>query len=211
MTVEVTTPAKDVREEVSFERTSLPFAAFLQHLQKAQNEEEGAMRLYIAQSSLSDLPVVLQDDVPTPEIVLKAGRGDIYGSSLWMGIPPTHTPLHKDPNPNLFVQIAGSKVVRMMAPDLGARVLGAARAEDGGWDGRSAMRGEGMIVGTEGRLTESVVWGEDGVTVVDRVVDIEGLEANLGPGYGLFIPKGWWHSVKGTGEGVNASVNWWFR
>jgi len=33
----------------------------------------------------------------------------------------------------------------------------------------------------------------------------------VSPGDALFIPKGWWHSIKSVGIGVTASVNWWFR
>jgi len=33
----------------------------------------------------------------------------------------------------------------------------------------------------------------------------------LEAGDGMFIPKGWWHSVKGVGKGIIGSANWWFR
>jgi len=36
-------------------------------------------------------------------------------------------------------------------------------------------------------------------------------QTELDAGDALFIPKGWWHSVKGLGDGINGSVNWWFR
>lgn len=196
------------------------------------------MRLYVAQHSIADLPPALQADLPPPEYVRVAGKGDIYASSVWMGVPPTHTPLHRDPNPNLFVQMAGAKVVRILIPDHGRKILEMARAMarnnadgdrewDGGWMGRGggqigsmglSVRGEEMMVGEEGMLTEDVVWGG----VQDKIAknsftglednkgdaeEIEGVEATLGPGDGLFIPKGWWHSIKGVGEGVNASVS----
>jgi hypothetical protein len=62
-----------------------------------------------------------------------------------------------------------------------------------------------MMQGRERVLLDEMVWGSpvsaggDGVGV--------GLEARLGDGDGLFIPKGWWHSIKGVGEGVTASVS----
>ena len=200
-------------------------------------------RLYVAQHSIADFPPVLQADLPAPEYVKGAGKGDVYASSVWMGIPPTHTPLHRDPNPNLFVQMAGSKVVRMLRPDHGRKVFEMARVMarnnaagnrdwDGGWMGRAgskigsmgvSVRGEEMMVGEEGRLTEDIVWGGDGgIYVEGKVVrnsissfvdkeehseELEGVEARLEPGDGLFIPKGWWHSIKGVGQGVNASVS----
>lgn len=235
----------------------MPFEVFLGWMASGQNgmtldpKSGWTKRLYIAQQSLADLPAPLQEDLPMPEVVREAGKGDIYASSLWMGMPPTHTPLHKDPNPNLFVQMAGKKIVRMLRPDDGRKVFESARMRvaeleketsrngdavwDGGWLGRgggkigsmgSGVRGEEIMVGMESVLTEEVVWGEE--SDEEQMEKMDGIEAELGPGDGLFIPKGWWHSIKGIGKGVNASVspiscfirhdisdryqvNWWFR
>ena len=62
-----------------------------------------------------------------------------------------------------------------------------------------------MMQGEERRVLEKTVWGDEEVEGPD------GWEAELESGDALFIPKGWWHSVKGVGEGINGSVNWWFR
>jgi hypothetical protein len=242
VTVEVTQVEDEGlgNEGKTFERTVLPLTLFIQWMQaklKRENQIE-TTRLYVAQHSVADLPPTLQADLPAPEYVRIAGKGDIYSSSVWMGVPPTHTPLHRDPNPNLFVQLAGAKVIRMLAPDHGRKILEMAKAMarsnpagdmewDGGWMGRGGgkigsmgmnVRGEEMMVGEEGRLTEDVVWGGVQEKIVgnsfmgleDKVEDaeeIEGVETRLGPGDGLFIPKGWWHSIKGVGDGVNASVS----
>ena len=164
--------------------------------------------LYIAQCSLNDLPPSLQADLPTPELVLKAGRGDIYDSSLWMGRPPTFTPLHRDPNPNLFVQLAGQKIIRLFSPEVGRAIFDAVQAKLAG-TGNPTFRGDEMMQGQEREELEEAVWGSgrDGLNAWQS----EGLEARLEMGEGLFIPKGWWHSVRGVGAGMNASVNWWFR
>jgi len=228
VTVEVT--SQDGSQRAAFERTLMPLSVFAQHLRAARpssarrGSASALPRLYVAQHALDDLPAALQQDVPTPAVVLSAGAGDVYASSLWMGLAPTHTPLHKDPNPNLFVQMAGSKTVRLVPPETGMRLFAAVRellvqrstadrSWDGGWLGRggglvgsmgSSMRGEDMMVGEEGRLTEEVMW--DSVDDAYGVEDIQGVEATLEAGDGIFIPKGWWHSVKGTGRGLNASV-----
>jgi ribosomal protein L16 Arg81 hydroxylase len=47
------------------------------------------------------------------------------------------------------------------------------------------------------------VWGDS----VSADTEGSGYEAHLEAGDGLFIPKGWWHSIKGVGEGVTASVS----
>jgi hypothetical protein len=161
-------------------------------------------KIYIAQASLDDLPKSMQDDLPTPELVLKAGKGDVYDSSLWLGQAPTYTPLHKDPNPNLFVQLAGRKVVRLYEPRAGNAVFSKVQEQIGG-SASATMRGEEMMQGEEKELLEKEVWSDGSDTIGGA------WEAELDAGDALFIPKGWWHSVKGLGEGMNGSVNWWFR
>lgn len=174
---------------------------------------ETSPSLYLAQASLSLLPATLAADVPTPELVLNAGRGDIYDSSLWIGVPPTVTPLHCDPNPNLLVQLAGEKIVRLMDPQSGRRVvegLEEARAKEKKMDRRGNIRGEEMMHGHQRMHLEKLVWGDEEAGEFDREIGAataKGFEVKLGKGDGVFIPKGWWHAVKGVGQGgVSASV-----
>lgn len=193
------------QEEDSFQRAEVPFDIFLEWTKSATLETPE--RLYLAQASLANLPEALKADFPTPEIAAQSGTGDIYDTNIWLGIPPTYTPLHRDPNPNLFVQLAGYKVVRILPPELGNRVF--AQVQDAlGRLESAAFRGEDMMKGEEKRLLEDRVWGD--ASVMDEAGEF-GYDAQVGRGDGLFIPKGWWHSVKGIGEGITGSVNWWFR
>ncbi|KAH7385602.1 hypothetical protein BKA66DRAFT_416095 [Pyrenochaeta sp. MPI-SDFR-AT-0127] len=187
----------------TFERFEAPVSLLLAHM---TGPDTPGMRLYLAQHSLPDLPEGLQADLPTPTLLSRLGRGDIYASSLWMGRPPTRTPLHRDPNPNLFVQLAGQKIVRLMMPEVGRGVYEKVKLEVGRKDGMANMRGAEMMEGEEMGKLEKAVWGcetgsEEG----------GGVEAELERGDGLYIPLGWWHAVRGFGTGANASVNWWFR
>lgn len=196
--------------ESTFQRLNAPLSLFLQWMQTGQGQGQG-QSLYLAQCQLDDLPAVLRDDFPVPQLVAHAGRGDIYNTSVWIGLPPTYTPLHRDPNPNLFVQLVGEKVVRLVSPDDGLGLFGAVRRQLGkaGGHGSAVFRGDEMMQGEERGLLEEVVWGAGttGTTGADAGAGApEGYEARLGPGDGLFIPKGWWHSIKGVGEGVTASV-----
>jgi ribosomal protein L16 Arg81 hydroxylase len=59
-----------------------------------------------------------------------------------------------------------------------------------------------MMEGPERDTLDEAVWGP-GVS--------ECFEATVSPGDALFIPKGWWHSIKSIGTDITASVNWWFR
>jgi len=119
-----------------------------------------------------------------------------------MGIPPTYTPLHKDPNPNLFVQLASSKRIRLFEPATGFKIFRDVQLRIG-QHGSASFRGYEMMEGPERDALDEAVWGS--------TVKGEGYEAMVGPGDALFIPRGWWHSIKSVGNGVTASVNWWFR
>ncbi|KAJ5934694.1 hypothetical protein N7466_004241 [Penicillium verhagenii] len=196
-------------EAVNFRQFHAPLTLFLDWMRMAEMSPQSA-RLYLAQCQLMDLPPVLRDDFPTPTIVAQAGKGDVYDTNVWIGHPPTYTPLHRDPNPNLFVQLAGQKVVRLLAPAEGQALFSAVRRELGQSGGKeaAAIRGEEMMQGQERALLDEMVWGVSASAGSDSG---HRYEVHLEAGDGLFIPKGWWHSIKGIGEGVTASVNWWFR
>lgn len=161
-------------------------------------------QLYIAQASLNDLPLELRDDVTIPNIVNSAGKGDVYDSSVWLGLEPTYTPWHRDPNPNLFCQLCSSKVIRLLPPNLGEHIFRTVQMKLGR-HGSSRIRGEEMMHGPERTLLHDAIWSPD--------ANPEIFEARVSPGDALFIPKGWWHSVRSVhGDGrLNGSVNWWFR
>lgn len=204
------TPGRNELENdsgLSFRKFHAPLSLFLQWIREAESQSESSSRLYLAQCQLLDLPQVLRDDFPTPSIVAKAGKGDVYDTNVWIGHPPTYTPLHRDPNPNLFVQLAGRKVVRLLAPRDGQVVFSHVREQLGRSGSREAavFRAEEMMQGRERALLEQAVWDDVESKKVERAY--EGFEAELEAGDGLFIPKGWWHSIKGMGETVTASVS----
>ncbi|KAB8228492.1 putative JmjC domain protein [Aspergillus alliaceus] len=209
--LELTLPSSDPGEnEVRFRQFHAPLSLFLNWMRTVDGEEPSQlMRLYLAQCQLSDLPQVLRDDFPTPELVSQTGKGDVYDTNVWIGYSPTYTPLHRDPNPNLFVQLAGQKTVRLIAPDDGQVLFASVREQLGKSGNReaAAFRGSEMMQGRERTLLEKEVWDDSGGSGHKSI----GYEAQLEAGDGMFIPKGWWHSIKGVGHGVTASVNWWFR
>ncbi|EUC32866.1 hypothetical protein COCCADRAFT_37221 [Bipolaris zeicola 26-R-13] len=201
--LEVTRPSAHNVQNETFDRVEAPFSLLLAHMGAMEGQD---VRLYLAQHLLEDLPAELNKDLPTPLTFLTClkARGDIYASSLWMGRPPTRTPLHRDPNPNLFVQLAGKKKIRMMTPEVGRGVFERVRQQIRGAAGDANMRGAEMMQGREMEDLENAVWGEN-------ENGVRGWETTLTTGDALYIPLGWWHAVKGVGEGANGSVNWWFR
>ncbi|KZF22264.1 Clavaminate synthase-like protein [Xylona heveae TC161] len=194
----------------SFQRMLAPFNLFVRWARTTPSSSPE--RLYLAQAQVDELPHRLQGDLPTPDLVSQAGKGDIYDTNIWIGLAPTYTPLHRDPNPNLFVQLAGVKVVRLCPPHTGAAIYeGVQRGL--GRNGSATIRGDEMMCGEEKNLLENAVWdnGSKFVGNIGSAGENMFYEATLRKGDGLFIPKGWWHSIKGVGEGMIGSVNWWFR
>ncbi|KAI9751149.1 MAG: hypothetical protein M1815_001339 [Lichina confinis] len=187
-----------------FHRFKAPLSFFVRWTETATpNSSE---RLYLAQAPVADLPQELQADLPTPDLVF-AGRGDVYDTNLWVGLAPTYTPLHCDPNPNLFVQISGKKLVRLYEPLVGSSIFRSVQQRLGRAS-HAAIRGEEMMLGAERNALEEAVWHEAGPR---STLDQESYEVSLQAGDALFIPKGWWHSIKGLESGIITSVNWWFR
>ncbi|KAF9768397.1 hypothetical protein IL306_014295 [Fusarium sp. DS 682] len=161
--------------------------------------------VYIAQCSIGSLPKTLQDDLPTPQLIKSVGKGDMYDSSIWLGIVPTYTPLHRDPNPNFFCQLSGTKIIRLMLPKAGDAFFSEMQAKMQK-TGNGRLRTEDMMQGEEREKLHSAIWQDDKTPAgVFEVV--------LEPGDSMFIPSHYWHSVKSAGwDGeVNCSVNWWFR
>jgi hypothetical protein len=188
----------------SFDRFEGPFSLLLAFIVE---NKDSMKRLYLAQHSLDDLPQALRDDVPTPADFLKkiGSRGDIYGSSLWMGKSPTRTPLHRDPNPNIFVQLAGRKTVRLLGPEPGKELFERISKEFGAQGGSSSMRGEEMMQGEAMQAIERAIWNDQDVQ--EGLEPTRGLEITLRKGDGLYIPLGWWHAVRSSGSGPNVSVS----
>ncbi|KAI4237355.1 MAG: hypothetical protein LQ349_001912 [Xanthoria aureola] len=195
--------------ETNFDRAEAPFGIFLDWAERA-GAEAPQQRFYVAQAPLNRLPKPMQDDLPTPELVTKTGKGDLYDASIWLGVAPTYTPLHRDPNPNLYLQLAGRKRIRLLDPDRGEAVFDAVQTTLGSRATRASgrFRGVDMMKGQEKTLLEARMWSGENIEDGEKVV---GFEATLVGGESIFIPQGWWHTVRSIGTGCTGSVNWWFR
>ena len=184
----------------SFQRVpAAPLSLFL-HYATLSLAERSSQRLYVAQAGLDLLPETLRADFPTPTFLGDARQRNVYSTSLWMGIGGSATPLHRDPNHNLLIQVAGRKVVRLLDKETGTSVLEEVRRQAGKVDGRpDRLRGEEMMRDEKVGL-ERAIWE-------DTHPNVTGWEAALEPGDGLLIPQGWHHAVRGVGEGINISVS----
>ncbi|KAK5453142.1 hypothetical protein LTR20_010908 [Exophiala xenobiotica] len=235
--LELTSSKGSFDGEESFHRVEAPLKVLLAYLSRPQPQPHPQRAppsehssIYLAQCDLTSLPESITNDIPSPPLVVTrspSGRikGDIYASSLWLGRPPTYTPLHRDPNPNLFIQLAGRKLLRLLPPEVGDAIYDDVQKElssplhqnrgsgSGSGSGSTTIRGEEMMAGPEKIALHAAIWPDDDHTTsrYAQVLSTYGLETEVSLGDALFIPRGWWHSVKGVGEGITASVNWWFR
>lgn len=200
----------DGTDHIAFERIEAPLALFLEASARmsvpSQWDERKGPWIYLAQCNLWSLPAALQNDLPTPDVVKLAGKGDVYDSSIWLGRAPTFTSLHKDPNPNVFVQLAGRKTIRLTTPMNGTKLYHETKrslhAQGHESEGIASIRGDEMMAGKEKDMLKSLVW-DDGANEQRG----EFMEADLQAGDGIFIPKGWWHSLVGVGKGMTGSVS----
>jgi lysine-specific demethylase 8 len=122
----------------------------------------------------------LEQDHRFAELV---GDADKY-SSLWLGCG-TRSGLHYDIMSNFLVQVFGSKRAIVMAPEHG-------RAAYSFPDDPTKSR---------------VCPLEPDLVAYPRFAAVTLLEAELGPGDVLFIPRSWWHHL--TAEGPSISLNAW--
>ncbi|KAK6530077.1 hypothetical protein TWF694_003449 [Orbilia ellipsospora] len=256
--IEITTPDGIV------EQGMLPYTAFLGYL-SAPSIHPDSPKLYLAQHPppdflLPDVPAPFsslgftirpqQPNISQDGEVLINGEGiyedgspeemvDIYSSSLWMSRASmvTNTPLHRDPNDNIFVQLSGRKVIRCLPPHIGDAVF--RMLAETGWTVSSDPNGrirDGLLDPREAEVFDAIVWGgvaeEEIMKGVRREYWRDVGEIELGDemyesvverGEGVFIPRGWWHAVRSLVPGdieeqergevatVVASMNWWFR
>lgn len=228
-----------------FSRIDLPLSFFLAYLNSPPSSAAATFlphgdTLYLAQQMP---PAFLLPSLPLPSVIPPSAFSH---STIWLGLTPTVTPLHADPDDNVLYQLAGSKLVKLWSASEGEVILRRVRELAGkrGSGAGGKLRGEEMMrsgPGGERDHLESAVWGLDergeatgtGTPGSDAFAAFRenAWEARLEPGDALFIPRGWWHAVRGVageavavapGEGtgsappggkrtITASVNWWFR
>lgn len=168
-----------------FEQVVMPLRDYiLKYMVRQQNHE-----YYLAQHGLFDQEPRLRQEIIIPEYCY-AGRGDQYNTNIWLGPKGTKTPLHKDPNHNIFCQVFGKKHVRLYSSQVPESHVYPFPADV--YRNTSQVDVENVDNSKYPLFRDLQYW----------TCDVEG-------GDMLFIPKSFWHYVKSVDPSL--SVNFWFR
>lgn len=180
--------------------------------------------LYMAQHDLASQFPALSQDFYLPEYVYTSpppppdwpdyappATPDGAITNVWIGPVGTVSPPHFDPFYNCFVQVVGHKEVWVAPPicrPIRTRTAAGLQTADSTEKSNDAdARAESSVTDTLMSNTSDVdVFGTD--EVVASQVRSAAFRSVLGPGDLLYLPPGWWHSLRSLTR--SASVSTWF-
>ncbi|KAK4523823.1 hypothetical protein GAYE_SCF00G1719 [Galdieria yellowstonensis] len=144
---------------------------------------------YLAQHPLLEQVPSLMRDIQIPEYCYLSESLAFPRIHIWFGPKHTTTPLHYDPQHNLFVQIVGWKYIRLYAPEESSK-----------------------LYPSQGTIHRNTSLIED-IEQVDiekypNYVHAVYQDCILGSGDMLYIPPGYWHYVKSLDKSISLSF-WW--
>jgi hypothetical protein len=145
---------------------------------------------YLAQHQLFEQIEDLKKDVIIPTECGKAGPSQ---ANVWIGTGGTRTPLHFDSYDNLFVQVVGSKYIRLYDKSETSKLY--------------VIKGNGNTHTSQGNMSAVDCEKED-YSLHPQAISAKYTEVILFPGDALYIPAKTWHYVRGLS--TSASVNFWW-
>lgn len=161
---------------------TMPFGKLIHNICNNSTEDGTGKTLYLAQHDIfGQIPELLSDfDDP---VFVELGE-DIVIKNIWFGPPGTKTPLHNDPQDNIFAQVVGAKRFFFVDPKNSAK----------------------LPIKTE--LSSSHNTSDFDISDLNCILPYEVYVTDVSPGDLLFIPRGWWHLVIGLTPSV--SISFWY-
>ena len=195
------------------------FESVLQALEAGSHAPQTTQStMYLAQHSLFTQIPRLRDDICIPDACYSATNDadadaddDAEGQepmlNAWLGPAGTITPLHTDPHHNLLAQVVGRKYVRLYSPEKSAGLR--PRGREGGVEmGNTSAVDVGVMEGWDTGPEETGSDGHIQTTGREEFLALSYTDCILEPGDTLYIPRGWWHYVRGLS--VSFSVSFWW-
>uniref|UniRef100_A0A1I7SZY9 JmjC domain-containing protein n=2 Tax=Caenorhabditis tropicalis TaxID=1561998 RepID=A0A1I7SZY9_9PELO len=173
----------EIGTKYSDEDWSQKMMTFRNFILNSENEQ-----LYLAQHRLFDQVPHLKHDVCIPDVCFGESTNDEnVDMNMWIGPSNTVSPLHTDPRKNMFVQIHGTKLFRMVSPN----------------DTESVYPFDGMLSNTS-----QVDVDNPDLSEFPNFSKVRVLDAVVNAGDALFIPEKWWHFVRSATPSI--SISFWF-
>ena len=150
----------------------MPFRSFLRRHVLGDSDTVG----YLAQTQLLEQVPDLMRDLAIPDYCAMGATSSVPTINVWLGPAGTTSPLHTDPQQNIFVQVVGSKAILLHPPS----------------ENDCLYPTEGLMSNTSQIDAETPDFEH-----FPRYRDAKGFLAIVEAGDALFIPKGTWHYVRG--------------
>lgn len=145
---------------------------------------------YLAQHQLFEQIEDLKNDVINPTECGKSGPSHV---NAWIGTGGTRTPLHFDSYDNLFVQVVGSKYIRLYDKSETSKLY--------------VIKGNDNSYSRQGNMS-AVDCEKENYSIHPQAESAKYTEVILFPGDAVYIPAKTWHYVRGLS--TSASVNFWW-
>ncbi|RKP26974.1 hypothetical protein SYNPS1DRAFT_13376 [Syncephalis pseudoplumigaleata] len=173
--------------DAQWQQKLMPLADFLRDY-----VVEGAAMGYLAQHDLFRQVPRLRHDIHVPDYcyAVETSTGTVQ-THAWFGPAGTTSPLHYDPDHNLFAQVVGRKQFRLYAPDQPVYPHAT------GTMLHNTSQVDGMVD------VEAPCW-----EAFPAFAQAQGYDCTLQPGDLLYIPPLWWHYVRALD--TSFSVSFWF-
>ena len=154
---------------------------------------------YLAQHALLEACPQLARDIAIPDYIFcNSGAAEPrVTTQAWLGPQGTYTPFHTDSTHNLLAQVVGIKRVRLLAPQATPYMHAAPPPLE---NTSTAPRGAFTSPATAAAAAST--------HPLLQQCPVKAMEAVLGPGDMLFIPRGWWHECEALSPSCSLSF-WW--
>lgn len=152
----------------------------------------------------------LRPDVPKDITWCTEAFGELPDAvNLWIGNSKSVTSIHCDPYENIYTVVRGAKHFTLLPPTEGW-CLKERKYPHAVYTRPSPASGL-KLVPSSPRFVDSVRWSSISDPHIPGALSPEAhpIHVTLRPGDILYLPVGWWHHVRQSGD-ITIALNWWY-